>query len=129
MSKVVESALILVGGYLTFGLVFAGWFLAAGLKRMDPAAMASGWGFRWVIAPGIVALWPVLWLKGRRLAKGRSWLGEPDAPVSPKQLRRGHQLLWQALAVIVPLGMAAALWWRPAVIEPSRLPVPILPTR
>ena len=125
MRIVVELSLSLVGGYLALGMAFAGWFHVVGLQRLDPSAAASGWGFRSVITPGIVALWPVLWLKGRRLAQGRLWWGVPGAPWSQKQLRRGHDLLWQALAIAVPVGLAA-IWWRPPVVEASRLPPPLL---
>lgn len=53
--------------YLLAGLGFAVGFLGWGLPRVDAAARDSGWGFRMLIAPGVVALWPwlmVRWVRG-----------------------------------------------------------------
>ncbi len=52
--------------YLICGVVFAVAFLAAGVNQLDPAAKASGIGFRLIVFPGCVALWPLLawkWLR------------------------------------------------------------------
>lgn len=54
-------------GYAAAGMVFGVYFVVAGAKRTDPAAKASGMGFRFIIFPGTVALWPLLLL---RLVKG-----------------------------------------------------------
>ncbi len=56
----------LVAIYLAAGLAFAVPFILRGIERVDPAARGAGWGFRCLIAPGVVALWPVLarkWLR------------------------------------------------------------------
>lgn len=61
-----KIALILGLVYLGLGLVFAILFLSRGLQKVDPAAHGSGWGFRLIILPGTVALWPLLlnrWMK------------------------------------------------------------------
>lgn len=58
-----------LGVYAALGLLFGAAFLTAGLARIDPAARASRWGFRLLILPGVVALWP--WLL-RRWASGAS---------------------------------------------------------
>ncbi len=53
--------------YLAAGVVFALAFLARGVERIDPAAHGASFGFRCLIAPGVVALWPLLarrwWLR------------------------------------------------------------------
>lgn len=58
----------LAGIYLGIGVFFAlGFLLSGGVKRIDPAAVGATWGFRLVIFPGCVALWPLLvwrWVKG-----------------------------------------------------------------
>ena len=90
---------------------------------MDAAAGGAGWFFRCLITPGIVALWPLLWRKGSALGRDRTFLGGVEAPVSPGKLRATHRLGWRALAILIPLGVAAALWWRPEIAGPSRLPV------
>ena len=57
----------LAGLYLGIGLVFAIPFVLAGAQRMDPHARYGSWGFRLLILPGTMALWPLLlwrWIKG-----------------------------------------------------------------
>lgn len=54
--------------YAAIGLA-AGLYLAfRGVGLLDPAARGGGWGFRLIILPGCVALWPLLLF---RLARGR----------------------------------------------------------
>ena len=47
------------------GLVFAARFLPRRIERVDPSARGAGWGFRLLILPGVVALWPLLWARTR----------------------------------------------------------------
>ena len=76
--------LIVLGAYAACGLVFAIAFALFGAKRIDPHAAHGSWGFRLLIIPGAMALWPLLlkrWMNGtkyppeecnahRRLARG-----------------------------------------------------------
>lgn len=55
-------------GYLAVGLAFAVLFAARWAGRLDPAARRGTWGFRLVIVPGAVLMWPVL---VARLARAR----------------------------------------------------------
>jgi hypothetical protein len=48
------------GGYLALGVLFALPFAARWAGRLDPAAKAGTWGFRVLILPGAVLLWPLL---------------------------------------------------------------------
>lgn len=53
--------------YAGFGVLFAVAFVCLGVKRIDPAAAAPPVGFRLLLIPGSIALWPVLlrrWLLG-----------------------------------------------------------------
>lgn len=53
--------------YLGCGVLFAIPFLARGAAAIDPAAREGSRGFRVIVLPGVVALWPVLlrrWLSG-----------------------------------------------------------------
>jgi hypothetical protein len=53
--------------YMLFGLLFAPLFVVRGAGRIDPSVQQSTRGFRLMIAPGVVALWPLLlrrWLRG-----------------------------------------------------------------
>lgn len=52
--------LILLGSYLACGLAFAIPFALAGVKRIDPHARHGSGGFRLLIIPGTMALWPLL---------------------------------------------------------------------
>lgn len=53
--------------YLVCGVAFAMPFAAFGAKQIDPHAAHGSWGFRVLILPGTVFLWPLLakrWLSG-----------------------------------------------------------------
>ena len=55
--------------WASLGLLFAIPFVWRGVDRIDPDARAGSIGFRALILPGAVALWPVLlrrWLAARR---------------------------------------------------------------
>ena len=54
--------------YLALGAVFGVAFLARGLEVVDPAARGTGFGFRAILIPGILGLWPYLllrWVRSR----------------------------------------------------------------
>jgi hypothetical protein len=58
-----EGAVWLVralGVYAGLGLLFAIAFVTRGVGRIDPAAKGASWGFRLIVTPGVVALWPLL---------------------------------------------------------------------
>lgn len=123
MKSLVELALSLAGIYLACGVVFAVPFHQWGLHQMDAGAHGTGLGFRLLITPGIIALWPLLALRWGRLARAENFLGDQEAPVSPRRLRAMHGLAWKSLALLAPLGVAAALWWRPSEFRGSRIAV------
>jgi hypothetical protein len=53
--------------YAAIGSLFALAFVSAGITRVDAEAKGSGWGFRAIIFPGVVAFWPLLlsrWARG-----------------------------------------------------------------
>ncbi len=53
--------------YAAVGAVFALVFLLLGLNRIDHGAKGAGLGFRMMILPGLIALWPLMlirWLSG-----------------------------------------------------------------
>ncbi len=55
--------------HLAAGFLFAIFFLRRGLEKMDTAAHGSGWGFRLIILPGTIVLWPVLLKKCMKVKK------------------------------------------------------------
>ena len=63
-----STLLLLLGAvYLGLGFVFAVAFAFFGARRIDPHAAQGSWGFRLLIIPGAMALWPILlrrWLLG-----------------------------------------------------------------
>ncbi len=66
--RAAEVVVLFCTVYIACGLVFAPLFAWRGADRIDPAVRSAGLGFRLIILPGVVALWPVLlrrWLSGR----------------------------------------------------------------
>ena len=57
--------LILAGSaiYVTLGFGVALFMGVGGLRRIDQATRGAGFGFRSLVMPGIVALWPLLLLR------------------------------------------------------------------
>lgn len=58
----------LLGVYGLIGLLFALPFVLRGAGQIDEAARQGSWGFRLLILPGVIALWPRLaikWLAAR----------------------------------------------------------------
>jgi hypothetical protein len=62
--------LTLAGGYLGAGAIFALAFVTAGVGRIDPASRGVPLGFRLLIAPGVILLWPYLALRWWRADRG-----------------------------------------------------------
>ena len=64
---IANSIVFLVASYVVVGLAFALAFVSIGIRRVDHVADGSGIGFRALILPGTVALWPLLavrWARG-----------------------------------------------------------------
>lgn len=68
MLNVIANALVIAFGvYVALGLAFALPFVFRGVNKVDPIAGESTWGFRLIVLPGVVALWPILarrWMRG-----------------------------------------------------------------
>jgi hypothetical protein len=69
--SVVRAVLAAAGLYALVGLLFAGPFVARGVERLDPAARGGTWGFRLILVPGVMLLWPWLWVRLRAVRGGR----------------------------------------------------------
>ena len=80
--------LAMLGAYLLCGFVFSIPFVLVGAGKIDPHAQHGSWGFRVLIIPGTVFLWPLLaqrWLKG---------IHEPPEERNPHRFaaRKGKEL-------------------------------------
>jgi len=59
----------LLVAYAAMGLVFGLVFVSLGIGRLDSVAKGSRLGFRVIVLPGVIALWPFLlirWARGGR---------------------------------------------------------------
>jgi hypothetical protein len=68
MTVVVEIIFMIVALYLFAGALFAIFFLIKGIQKIDPTVCGSGLGFRLIILPGVITLWPALlskWIKAK----------------------------------------------------------------
>lgn len=61
-----QTLVWLLGIYVLAGIVFAPFFVLRGAARIDPSVRQSSWGFRMMIVPGVIALWPLLVLRCAR---------------------------------------------------------------
>lgn len=78
MNETIASWLVsALGIYLAIGLVFSIPFVLKGVGKNDPAVKGSSVGFRLIIIPGVVLLWPVL------LRRWMSNTGVPPEEASP----------------------------------------------
>jgi hypothetical protein len=62
-----NSLVTIFYGYAALGALFAIVFLTTGIERIDHEAKGAGRGLRLIIAPGVIALWPLLayrWFTG-----------------------------------------------------------------
>jgi hypothetical protein len=58
--NMLDAIVLLLLVYLALGALFLPLFYGVLLRRLDPAAAGATLGFRLVILPGAVALWPLL---------------------------------------------------------------------
>lgn len=61
MSESAANLVVLLGAiYAALGLLFAVYFVSAGVHRLDPLTRHAGAGFRLLILPGAALFWPLL---------------------------------------------------------------------
>ena len=71
--------LLVLATYLACGSLFAVPFVLIGVKRIDPHAARGSWGFRILVFPGSIFLWPVL---------AKRWLSGASAPPEERNAHR-----------------------------------------
>lgn len=109
MEALVQFLLWVVGVYGAIGLFLLLPLHRAGLPLIDASAEGASHGFKIIVSPGLVALWPVILWKWRTARRGGDPHGRPDVPVSSDGIRRGQSLLMKLIAIAIPLLMAAAI--------------------
>ncbi|WP_460555680.1 hypothetical protein [Ferruginibacter profundus] len=67
MTILITIIFVVAALYLVAGFLFAICFLSKGIQKVDTTAHGSGWGFRLIIMPGTIVLWPVLLNKWRKI--------------------------------------------------------------
>jgi hypothetical protein len=68
----IEIALGIVAVYALIGVLFAVPFVVFGVGQVDSAAIGAPIGFRLMILPGTIALWPIMarqWRTASKMAK------------------------------------------------------------
>jgi len=77
--SIANAVALLLVIYVALGLLVGIPFVLRGVNRVDPVAAGGTWGFRLIILPGVVALWPLLL---------RRWIAGAGPPVE----RNAHRL-------------------------------------
>ena len=81
MTETIASWLVSVLGiYLAIGLLFSIPFILKGVGKNDPAVEGSTIGFKLIIIPGVVMLWPML------IRRWMSNTGIPPQETSPHRI-------------------------------------------
>ena len=99
--------------YLVAGAVFAAWSHARGLDPGDTDVANGSWGFRAVVTPGLVALWPLFLRRG---------LGEADPRTAHDPRPRPHVKRLQPILALAATLLALAVLVLAAVLRPDHLP-------
>ncbi|WP_421765597.1 hypothetical protein [Ekhidna sp.] len=63
MIQVIDAFLGILALYLILGLAFSIYFYARGASKIDEGTKGTPWHFKLIILPGVVLLWPSLFIK------------------------------------------------------------------
>jgi hypothetical protein len=69
MLSIIQIILIILLVFLIIGVLFTFFFITRGLEKVDEDTKGSTWGFKVIIIPGCILLWPFLlqkWLKANK---------------------------------------------------------------
>lgn len=76
-TQIANAFLTVIYIYLAMGVIIGTFLVSFGMARVDNETTGSGLGFRLIILPGAVALWPLML---RRMIRGG---GEPPLQNDP----------------------------------------------
>jgi tellurite resistance protein TehA-like permease len=107
--------------YVLLGIVVAVYIHFFALHLLDDSANGGSIGFRILVTPGIIGLWPIVLSKANDVKKDIKVGSDPNSPFSARQIRSGQKVLIQFLTVIILVLLATALIKRP---EPYPSSVP-----
>lgn len=103
-----QILLAIVGLYLLIGLGAAVLLQVRGLKKIDPTTAASPVGFRILITPGLIALWPILLVSWHRNATRPASYPDPEKPVGgPGLIGLQFRTILFLIAIVMPLALIA----------------------
>lgn len=105
IEQLFSTLVTIAGTYLLAGLAVAILFFTRWLKAFDPAAVAGSRGFRVLVSPGIIALWPMILIKVFGRKSGADAAGA-------EALRSQHRIAFILVAILGTLLFAASLAWR-----------------
>jgi hypothetical protein len=114
MEMSVRIVVYAAGVYALAGVLLLYPFHRWAVPRLDESADGATWGFRVLVSPGLVALWPAILLKWMAARRGGAIDGSPDGPVTSMNIRRMQSVLMKLVAIAAPLLVAAAILARPA---------------
>jgi hypothetical protein len=109
MEDIVRVLMAALGLYGLVGVLLLVPFHRFAVPVIDQSASGASWGFKVVVSPGLVALWPVILWKWNTARRGGHAHGRPDAPVSSLRIRQSQSLLLKLIAIAIPLLAAGAL--------------------
>lgn len=110
MIEVLFSILVKAAGiYLLVGFIVAVLFLSRWLKGVDPSSVGGSRGFKVLVTPGVIVLWPVI----LRMVFGQKSGMDADGA---EALRRIHRVAIVLLAIAgVALFITAFVWRAPGL--------------
>ena len=117
-------------GYLGLGVLAAFALHARGLAAMDPTVRGAAFGFRILVTPGLIVLWPLLLRRWQQVvAEEGAPLPDPDQPLSPASLRRAQRRISRTAWLLAAIGAFCAIVERPPrlTVSPPILASPTAP--
>ena len=120
LEPIVTGLFWLLVGYLGVGVLVAIALHARGLAAMDPTVRGAAFGFRILVTPGLVALWPLLLHRWKQVTgEEGAPLPDPDRPLTPVGLRKTQRRISRLAWIVAGVGAFCAI-----VERPPRLTVP-----